>query len=428
MLYRAIAASLAAAIVAGCTLVPWTRFIEQFGVNIPTDNIVQDYFKGVFWALVLGCSIPFWWVRSADKPHIIVGWIIKATMCLVGLLPYEQLYSTVDGFGFFTMSEFFTFEPGSISFGLGYSVMYALGRMHRMIGPASYHAMKVSFGFIGLIAVYIFYLAACEAFEKRRISYFYTLLLIPSILLWSSILGKEPVILLGIAMYSLGVVRMARRSRLKPGPLIIIGIAIVAIVRVWVGTLLVVAALFVLLVQSKVTFKWLMSACLLTAAAIVLGVTTQYKVMLPEAESPIDVYANIDRSWARANSRLDVEVDFGNLTEVMEFVPIGCLIALYCPMPWQAHNFPSALASIESCFVLLMTIIALLKLRRCHWTDKIFVWGVMLVVMWSLVYSLIAFRDLGSAVRFRSQVIPIMVGLFYLVICGREQLPRRMRV
>ncbi len=420
--WRAGAVGCAAAIVAICTGVPLAEWIDKFGDNIPTDHIVQDYLKGLLWAVALGSSIPFWPVRSEDKRHLLIGWVIKGTICLTALLPYEHLYSTLDGYGYFRESEFFTLEPGSLSLGLGYSVMYALGRMHRIVGPASYHAMKVSFSFIGLIALYIFFIAACEAFGKRSISYFYTLLAIPSILLWSSILGKEPVILLGVAIYALGVVRLARYSGVKHGLLIAIGIAIVAIIRIWMGTLLVISTLFVLLVQSKVTFKWLVGACVITGAAIILGVTTEYKLMLPESESPIDVYANIDRSWGRANSRLDFDVDFTDLKSILAFVPVGCLVALYSPMPWQAHNLPSALASIESCFAALLTVMMVLKLRREHWRDKIFVWSAMLVVMWSLVYSLIAFRDLGSAVRYRLQIMPIMVGTFYLVVRGGSHL------
>src|SRR5260370_11755037 len=127
--------------------------------------------------------------------------------------------------------------------------------------------------------------------------------------------------------------------------------------------------------------------------------TTGYKLMVPESGSSRDVYANIDRSWGCANSRLDFDVDFTDLKSILAFVPVGCLVALYSPMPWQAHNLPSALASIESCFAALLTVMMVLNLRRDHWRDKIFVWTPMLVVMWSLASPLIAFPPFPSPVR-----------------------------
>src|SRR5260370_14339936 len=109
--WRAGAVGCAAAIVAICTGVPLAEWIDKFGDNIPTDHIVQDYLKGLLWAVALGSSIPFLPVRSEDKRHLLIGWVIKGTICLTALLPYEHLYSTLPGYRYFRYPTFFTLDP-----------------------------------------------------------------------------------------------------------------------------------------------------------------------------------------------------------------------------------------------------------------------------------------------------------------------------
>jgi len=59
---------------------------------------------------------------------------------------------------------------------------------------------------VGFIAMYIFYRTAVIFLHHEDKRLFYTLALFPSIVFFSSILGKDPIVLLGIALYVYGVV------------------------------------------------------------------------------------------------------------------------------------------------------------------------------------------------------------------------------
>ncbi len=46
-----------------------------------------------------------------------------------------------------------------------------------------------------------------------------------------------------------------------------------------------------------------------------------------------------------------------------------------------------------------------------------FLWANVLLITWGLAYSVIAYKDLGTAVRFKLQVLPILLGVIgYLIL------------
>ena len=128
-------------------------------------------------------------------------------------------------------------------FGDGTTNIVSLSWLHQQIIPASYHAMKVSFAMVGLIAIYVFYRAAARFLGREDIRVLYLVALFPGSLFWSSILGKDPVILLGISLYIYGVVALNtyRGRDLKRLTYLIslaAGVALASFIRFWLGPIL----------------------------------------------------------------------------------------------------------------------------------------------------------------------------------------------
>src|SRR5690348_6484040 len=170
-------------------------FIENSGVNIPTSNILGDYVAGLIWACILLVFVLIWPVCRAHKKLLAAAWLVKCFIALVVMLPYEQHYSGLDCWPYFQRSHLGLAElsPGMLKGGS--ALIIWLGALHLKVGPDSYHAMKLSFALIGLVGVYLFYRAAeimIGAYSPRT---FWALTLYPSVLFWSSILGKDPIIL-----------------------------------------------------------------------------------------------------------------------------------------------------------------------------------------------------------------------------------------
>lgn len=189
--------------------------VIELGSNIPQADIGSDYMIGVIWAAFLGVSILAWPLPFRDRKALMVVWLIKSVITLGFMLLYEANYETLDAY-----SYFYDARQDDVSFlteiglGNGTQNISALAWLHNQVIPDSYHAMKVSFSMVGLLAVYIFYRAAVIFLRRENIRVFYILALFPSILFWSSILGKEPIILFGMALYTHGLV--GQSTQVKP--------------------------------------------------------------------------------------------------------------------------------------------------------------------------------------------------------------------
>ena len=81
-------------------------FIENSGVNIPTENIVRDYAWGVFTSIVLLLSICLWPVPAAHKKMLAGAWLVKSVVALVIMLPYEERYWGADCWTYFQRAHY----------------------------------------------------------------------------------------------------------------------------------------------------------------------------------------------------------------------------------------------------------------------------------------------------------------------------------
>src|SRR5262249_49491135 len=135
-------------------------FIENSGVNIPTANVTRDYGWGVVWACVLLSFILIWPVRWEHKKMLAGAWLLKWFVALVVMLPYEARYWSADCWTYFQRAHYGFAELTPRLINGSSDLIIWMGAVHLAIGPDSYHAMKLSFALFGLLAVYLFYLAA----------------------------------------------------------------------------------------------------------------------------------------------------------------------------------------------------------------------------------------------------------------------------
>src|SRR2546425_3318194 len=100
------------------------------------------------------------------------------------------------------------------------------------------HALKMSCAMLGLLAVYVFYRAAQLYLGRPDRRVLYVLAFVPSILFWSSILGKDPLVLLGVALYTYGFVGWYRLRRLRYVVVLLLGVMLAAAMRAWLAPIL----------------------------------------------------------------------------------------------------------------------------------------------------------------------------------------------
>jgi hypothetical protein len=417
------------------------NLVEILGKRIPQKNIRLDYLTGVAWAVFLGGTIYCWPVPFAHKKALWVLWGIKCFVMLVLMLFYEHHYQ-VDSFGYFSsalhhMREWKRMEVLGPS-----SPVILFIQLHRSTFLNSFHAVKVSFGMVGFLATYIFYLTAAEFLRKDSLPLLYAFTLLPSILFWSSTIGKEPVILIAIAVYCYGVVQLIRTNRGGAALFIFLGMFVAVSIRLWLGIILGVPVL--LMTMQKLIFKEKNASravygFVLMGLIIIMLFSCQgvFKIFKLKSPKDLTLFANvrfttfsIGESLKKAEDKLLLEtkvdqntgevvkIKYKNFKDLAFFFPAGVFAVLFRPFPGEVHNIFGLLAGFEDVFLLIFFIIAVFKVRWRRLADPFLVWSISLIVIWASAYAFVSY-NLGTVCRYRTQILPVFLGVMVYFVFGK---------
>ena len=404
-------------VISALTIWPgFMTFIVQSGANVPSDDVYLDYAKGVAWAAFLTASIFVWPVSLSDKLMLVLMWFVRCAVMLIAMLPYEEHYMGLDCWVYFVNAHSVgaDFMWGALKGGSDFVV--ALCALYLQVGPDSYHAMKVTCGYVGLAAVYLLYRAAVALVQAEKRWMFWALGLYPSVLFWSSIMGKDPVVLFGIALHLWGLMRMVCTGRNKQLVAVFGGIGIASAVRIWLGPILLLPALLLFALRIR------QRAWRVTTIVLVVGLLA---ILAPATASRLDIDPTTDlfastqsftRGWDKANSALHPDIELTSLTDLIMFTPQSVFAAYFRPLPGDLPQLFGEIAGVEDLMLLALTAWAALKFRRRYLKNHVFLWAATLLTTWGLAYSLVTYKDLGTAVRFRLQIMPVLLGMVWFLM------------
>ena len=443
------------------------KLVEFLGHRIPQKDVQADYLKGLAWAIFLGLTILIWPVHPRDKKALLWVWSVKCFVMLGLMLFYEYHYQT-DAFAYFSVSKQSIGEWEAIfSAGPNFPVSTIIW-LQNILLTTSFHAAKVSFGMIGLIAIYIFYRAAVLFLKQEKIELLYVFTFFPSILFWSSIIGKEPLVLLFITIYCYGAIKWIRTKSLSSAIIMLLGVAIAASIRPWLGLILALPA-FIITVPTifRKNFK---TKIIVLSMLILVALFSTNKVMLSfgiksskdlpnvanqkfngfarggsttvksfpiAASKKIDTFAS-SASVTAANPPIAVlkevkapgksgsfgdtnKIKYSSLKDMIIFVPRGMFTALFRPLPGEVNNVFGFLAGIEGAFLLILFGLAMKRMRWRELSDPIIIWAILLIVVWAAAYGFISY-NLGTVCRYRLQILPVFLGLLMYLSRRRDSL------
>lgn len=404
--------------VASIVMMLITGWPQALGVNIPSADIMSDYATAFIWAVLLGLSIFLWPVGARAKTDLFILWCVKAWIALVPMLLYEAHYPFLDAYSYYELPKSADFVWDFFRFGQGTENIYRLVWLYDAVVPNSYHALKLSFAMIGLVAIYIFYRTAVVWLGKNDRRLFYAIGLFPSILFWSSIVGKEPVVLLGIALCAYGTaVTWRYRKRLSWS--LIAGLTIIFYVRPWLVPIILVALVPAFLSRQRKLLQRVVAFGSI-AVLVTLSFVLIRNHFLTGNEDAFQAIGRVSQSWAEdGGSGQIIAADLTDVNQLVAFVPVGAFTALFRPLPGEVQNAFGLLAGLESLILLGLVVLALARLRMGEFKNPLVLSAVLFVASWALVYGFLSYQNLGTAVRFRVQVLPIF--LFLLFYLGRRR-------
>jgi hypothetical protein len=396
---------------------------RSMGRYIPRPDMAGDWLAGVLWAAALALLLAAAPVPRRDRRPLLVLWGAKCFVTLLFMLVYESAYAELDTY-YYLREAAVPWMPRGTGLGHGTENVIALVWLHARV-LASYHATKVSFALVGLAGVYFFYRGVVHATGREDVRALYALGLFPSVLFWSSILGKDPVQLLGIGLYGYGVLAWSRTRRSVYLLPLAVGVLVASMMRLWAAPILlfplvVFAAWGIQGVWRRVVFVTLVAV---TTLAAVNAFADAFGV-----ETAQDVYQTTDalsRSWSGGGSGQTVSVNFTDWRSMVYFMPLGAFTALFRPLPGEIPNMFGLMSGMENALLLGLAVLAVLRSTPARLRHPVVLWAVVLVLLWASVYGFVSFQNLGTAARYKLQILPVVLALLlYLGLRAVPDLPR----
>lgn len=389
--------------------------VTLWGHFIPSANVATDYSWALLLALLIGISISIWPVPREDRSLLVGLWIIRCFVVLGAMLLYENNYG-LDAYTYYLESKDFSYNWNYVGFGNGTgNIGLIIWYLNKFL-PAenSYHSIKVIFSLIGMAAVYLFY-RAITIYSGRTWPFLLAFLgTFPSLVFWSSILGKDPIVFFGISLYCAGTLRCMKSPKVLWILMALAGVVIAASIRPWTAFILMVPGITIGFFHIRDGFLKISFLVLASILVYQSALVFQDHFSLGSLDELVHKTNIISKAWSIGGSRQEVP-EFHSLQEMGYFAPIGMFTALFRPLPFEVPNFFGLLAGLENAVLLFLLVLGIKRFSFSKLKNPAVIWGLVLLIAWSAVYAFVSYQNLGSASRFRLQVLPVLLAiLIYL--------------
>lgn len=387
-----------------------SEVVPDYGLNIESAGLRGDWLLAAGWSLVLTWLLLIGSRDPTEQRVICFLWAVKVFICLFISLLYEAHYDELDAFTYFSLAKG-EWGGWNIGLGMGTENVLALSWLHQQVFPEGYHVLKVTFAAIGMFGIRCFYAAAKTAFPDHVTPRHLLLLgLVPSLAFWSSIIGKDPVGLLAVGMYALGVSRWLAGEGRTGWLWMLSGIALASGIRIWLCPVIILPVVILAVAAMRGVWRQLLGFSL-ASLLLALGVyALSEHFSLSRPQDALVVAGDFSRAWATGGSAQEV-VEFGSFTELGMALPWWTFSFLFRPFPGEIPNAFGLLSGLENITMLALCLWAVWVIALNRYFTSITVWLALVIITYSMVFSIAGYQNLGTAVRWRLPLIPFMMGL-----------------
>ena len=386
-------------------------YIHNFGVKTP----LLDYFYGWCFALFLSLLLIFLPIKF--KNYLLTGWFFKVFIIFFFDYLYESHYSILDAYSYFNTAKntpYYLLKP----FNDSYNMVVILSYLYSIF-PLSFSLGTVFFAFIGLSAQYIFYRGASLiiGYDSKLLLIF--LLFTPSLIFWSSILGKDPIVLFLISLYFLGFAIFIKKPGLKVKPIsiLLIGFAFIGFIffRFWlIGVFGISLFLSFLTLKRIENYRKVLFIIISIPIAFYIGTIVFSRFHIHNFQSYIYFMSHVSHQWAHGGSAQDVV--FYSVKGYIINMPHMIFATLFEPLIGEGRNLFQIFAGLQNTILLIYFIYAIYKLKFISFkNDKLRILLINIIV-WAFIYAPISFQNLGTANRFEIQILPFMMTYIFVAL------------
>ena len=371
-------------------------------------NAYGEFAMGLIVTIVLSLIV-FLFLR----PYF-VFWLIKAFITLFVLILRESTRafdpSNYYGTGVYYIEKYVFGSSGTAN------VMHITNFFSNFMGE-SYYSLKIFFSFIGFLGIVLFYKAFVHIMKRSNLSniegFKYWLFFLPSILLWTSNIGKDALMFFCVGLFTFGVVHLI--NKMNPMYFLIISLAMILAmyIRPWYPMIMIIAlSLYYTNLRSikSIFFLIILSPFLYI---ILIGMIGHFGIY-----SFDDMFlrmTSISTGFSRGGSSVDVNKITGLSSYLFYFIP-NAFTALFRPMLFEVRNLGMLLSSMENILLLYLFFKYIIWNLREVMQNKYLKFLLIFIFAWLLLY-VIPQGNLGTTIRFKVHVLPALIMLAYI---GRQ--------
>ncbi|MGE0525911.1 MAG: hypothetical protein AB7P49_02530 [Bdellovibrionales bacterium] len=414
--WKAILTGLIAGVLVGLVVTAFVGYTDRAGLTSGLGALDRSYFKGVFWAAGLFALLLLWPMDARIKKHLAIIWILRGFVTLGAMLFYEYHYVTLDAFSYYRHALRGEFDPHFFWLNGTNTVMILVSMaMRNLPGMDSYHALKVLWSAFGLAGGVFFWRTYVAMTDRSDLRVLWVFCAFPSILFWTSILGKDPLVFLGLSIMTYAAVRVFGQITAGALVLFVVGLMIVAAIRLWTASAVLLAlALCFLRMETKKSSSLMLAKVAMWCALVFSMGTMVDNFQISSRAELLDRVNVMSRGWSAGGSQQEVP-ELKSLPQIIRFLPLGMFTALFRPLPGEVPNAFGLLSGLENLLVLFLAGLGFSWFRREFLEDRKLQFLMLTVLIWSMLYAFISFQNLGSAVRFKVQVLPFLLMIPYII-------------
>lgn len=402
-------------------------FIVTSGTNLFTyagPDLKFDYVTGIFVGITLGLFIAFGPFNPRLKPTLLVIWSVKLIFALWVMLAFEYYYG-LDSDGYFMPH----WTPSSgLDFGDGtYNVQLLCWAVLKVIGP-SYHGAKVFFSFLAFMGVYLVYRGAVFHLKEESPRLLLIIGLSPTVLFWSSLLGKDPIALLAAGIYAhgcLGWIIHARKRYLLEA---IAAMILASFVRSYFILIMAIPLGIVFTLQGKRPVVRLLMLPLIVISMYFSVVQFSRRTKVDSLDSFLRYEEKVSSGWGSGvGARNRSSYALPDLPPVLLplLIPFGIFSALFRPLPFEAHNPFALAAAFDNTILLMLAFYSVRRSRVADYFDPKVIWALSYVCIFAAMYG-IGTPNMGALTRFKIQAWPHFICV--LLYLARKRAPAQQAV
>ena len=388
-----------------------------FSQRFRGNNYFSDYYEFSLALLeFIFITIVFLLLNNKKILHI---WLIKTFVTLILMLFYEAHYAldayvyAAKAIGVGNIPIFGKNNTENVAF-FNHIFTYIVGN--------SYYSLKLFNSFIGFLGLIFLYKSYEYIMYKNNLkieeNFIYFFFLFPSIIFWSSILGKDPLNLFFVGMFIFSFLHIIDEIKFRYIIMIVISIWFVSYIRSWYSVIMIGSMFFYFLklnsIKNFILFILILPLFLLFVGELLQsrGITSFDMLFIKMSETT--------KNLAYGNSVGSVFQITGLGTYLLYFIP-NLFTTLFRPMPWDIRNPFTLMAAIENVILFYLSYKYIFKNWKDIYSNKYLKFLILFIFSWSLLYVIISPANLGGAARFKLQVLPAMIMIIGIAMSMRKQ-------